>query len=159
MRRRSSLLAVSLLAVALACAGGAGNGPAYPEVLAAAAPLAPGRARLVVYRTLYTAAEGFHPEIALDGRGAGSLPEGTFLWLEAAAGPHELSLPPVASYAAFGAQMPTPPLALDLAAGTTTYVSLDGVAAAADVQPSLAIVGAARAQSDLSTLERAPAGP
>jgi len=154
VRHSAGLLAALLVALGVGCASP--NGPPYPEVAASAAALAPGQARLVLYRTLYTEIQTLHPELTVDGTAVGALPEGTFLWLDEAAGPHVLDAPLVPSYKAFGAQMPTRPVTVDLAPGTTTYVNVDVEAGTGAVIISLTLVDRARALNDLASLEQAP---
>lgn len=154
MPRLARFVAVSIMAALAACAGG--NGPPYPEVAASAAPIAAGRSRLVLYRTLYTEIQTLHPGITIDGVAAGVLPEGTFLWLEEPAGLHVVDSPPVARIEAFGAQLPTVPLSVELAPGGTTYIAVDVEAGTGQVIVSLRAVDPGRAMADLRTLEQAP---
>lgn len=148
-------VAVSLVVAFVACASSP-NGPPYPERAASAPPLAPGQARLVVYRTLYTEIQTLHPVVTVDGTAVGTLPEGTYLWLEEPAGFHVLMSPEVKRVEAFGAQLPTTPLSLELAPGSTTYVLMDVEAGTGQVVVSFTQVDEGRAMTDLPTLEQAP---
>ena len=149
-------VAVASLALLLAACATSPNGPPYPQRAASAPPIAPGQARLIVYRTLYTQIQTLHPPVTVDGTPVGVLPEGTYLWLEEPAGFHVLMSPEVKRVEAFGAQLPTTPLSLELAPGSTTYVLLDVEAGTGQVIVSFTQVDPGRAMTDLPTLEQAP---
>jgi len=149
-------VAVASLALLLAACATSPNGPPYPQRAASAPPIAPGQARLIVYRTLYTEVQTLHPVVTLDGTPVGTLPEGTYLWLEPAAGFHVLMSPEVKRVEAFGAQLPTTPLSLELAPGSTSYVMMDVEAGTGQVVVSFTPVDPGRAMTDLPTLEEAP---
>lgn len=148
--------AIVVCVVVLSACATSPNGPSYPQKAASALPLAPGQARLIVYRTLYTEIQTLHPVVTVDGVAVGTLPEGTFLWLEEPAGLHVLMSPEVKRIEAFGAQLPTTPLSLELAPGSTSYVLMDVEAGTGQVIVSFTQVDAGRAMTDLPTLEQAP---
>ena len=150
---RDALHLCALLLALAACASQ--NGPAYPDFAASAPPIAPGRARLIVYRTLYTEPQGFYAKITVDGAAVGTLPMGTWLWVDEPAGIHKVGSPLWLALSAFGNQLSTTPLEVELAPGTTSFVSVNLISTG-PVQVSLVPVGAGQAQNDLATLEMAP---
>ena len=151
MRDALRLVAAGLLGLA-ACAQ---RGPTYPVFAASAPPIAAGHARLVVYRTLYTPPQDFYAQLTVDGRPVGTLPMGTWLWVDEPAGVHRLDSPPWPTFYAFGNQLPTQPVEVALAPGATTYVSVTLISTG-PLEVSLAPVDPGRARSDLAELEMAP---
>jgi len=145
------LVAAGLLGLA-ACAQ---RGPTYPVFAASAPPIAAGHARLVVYRTLYTPPQDFYAQLTVDGRPVGTLPMGTWLWVDEPAGVHRLDSPPWPTFYAFGNQLPTKPIEVFLPPGATTFVSLS-LASTAPIEVSLAVVDPVQARSDLAKIEQAP---
>jgi len=152
VRTAVQIAAVALLAT-LACASQ--RGPVYPDFAAAAPPIAPGRARLVVYRTLYTEPMGFDAQISVDGAAVGTLPPGTWLWVDEPAGPHRVDSPLWPAYSAFGNQLPTQPVTVELPPGTTSFVSVSLISPG-PIEVGLQPVSIGQAQNDLATLEMAP---
>ena len=144
--------AAALLSLAAACAH---FGPAYPEFAASAPPIAPGSARLVVYRNEFTPPQAFQAMITVDGRAVGTLPMGTWIQVDAPAGLHRLDSPPWPAYSAFGDQLRTTPVELELAPGSTSFVSVE-LLSAGPLQVSLVPIDGAQALRDLATLEMAP---
>lgn len=153
MRIALRSITAALLCLVAACASQ--NGPKYPAFVAAAPPIAPGNARLVVYRTLFTEPQDFRAQITVDGVLVGILPMGTWLWVDRPAGLHQIDSPLWPAYSAFGDQLRTTPAQLDLAPGTMSFVSVT-LLTMDPLRVSLSPVGAGQAQSDLATLEMAP---
>ena len=142
-----------LLGLLVACAGR--GGPTYPDFAASAPPIPPGSARLVVYRTLYTQPQVFRAQISVDGAPVGTLPIGTWLWVDQPAGLRRVDSPLWPAYSAFGNQLETEPIEVDLAPGTTSFVSVT-LPTADPIRVALEPVGAGQAGRDLATLEMAP---
>ena len=153
MRHAFRVAAALLLFQITACAGR--NGPRYPDFAASAPPIAAGYARLVVYRPLFTEPQDFRAQITVDGAAVGTLPMGTYLWVDRPAGVHRIDSPLWPAYSAFGEQLRTTPIEVDLAPGATSFVSVS-LLTIAPVRVSLAPVGASQARGDLATLEMAP---
>jgi hypothetical protein len=153
MKQALRATATALLCLVAACASQ--NGPKYPDFVASAPPIAPGNARLVVYRTLFTQPQTFRAQITVDGVLVGVLPMGTWLWVDRPAGLHRIDSPLWPAYSAFGDQLRTTPAELDLAPGTTSFVSVS-LLTMDPLRVSLSPVGAGQAQGDLATLEMAP---
>jgi hypothetical protein len=152
LRDALRFVSAGLLCLAAACAQ---RGPAYPVFAAAAPPIAVGHARLVVYRTLYTPPQDFYAQVTVDGAAVGTLPMGTWLWVDEPTGSHQLDSPPWPSFYAFGNQLPTKPIEVFLAPGTTTFVEVS-FASTGPLEVSLARVDPDQARSDLAKLEMAP---
>lgn len=152
MRDALRFVATGLLGLATACAQ---RGPTYPAFAAAAPEIAAGHARLVVYRSLYTPPQDFYAQITVDGTSVGTLPMGTWLWVDEPMGPHQLGSPPWPSFYAFGNQLPTKPVEIVLNPGTTTFVEVS-LASTAPIEVSLTPVDPGRAENDLAVLEMAP---
>jgi len=153
MRHALRLSAALLLLLIAACAGQ--NGPKYPDFVASAPPIAAGQARLVVYRPLFTEPQDLRAQITVDGAAVGALPMGTYLWVDRRAGVHRIDSPLWPAYSAFGEQLRTTPIEVDLAPGTTSFVSVS-LLTMAPVRVSLAPVSASQARGDLAALEMAP---
>jgi hypothetical protein len=143
----------TLLFLAAACVSE--NGPKYPDFAASAPPIALGHARLVFYRMLFTPPQTFRAQITVDGAAVGSLPMGTWFWVDQPAGLHRLDSPLWPAYSAFGHQLRTAPVEVELASGTTSFVSVS-LLTTDPLRVSLAPVSAGQAQRDLATLEQAP---
>ena len=152
MHALRAVATAALVACALACAGP--EGIPYPQFAASAPHIALGRTRLVVYRTLYTPPENFEAQITVDGAAVGTLRMGTWLWVDQPAGLHRVDSPLWPAYSAFGDQLATKPLALELATGTTTFVSVS-VDTSGPLRVSFDVVPPDQARSDLATLEMA----
>ncbi len=151
---RQAFRAAAALLLFAACAGQ--NGPKYPVFAASAPPIAAGLARLVVYRPLFTEPQDFRAQITVDGVAVGTLPMGTYLWVDRPAGVHRIDSPLWPAYSAFGEQLRTTPVEVDLAPGSTSFVSV-GIRTITPLRVSLAPVGGGQAQTDLANLELAPA--
>src|SRR5262245_50502346 len=152
VRKALRLTAAGLLALAVACAA---SGPVYPEFVATAPPIAAGRARLVVYRHFLTEPQAFLAKITVDAAAVGTLPMGTWLWVDEVAGVHEIDSPPWPSFSAFGDQLRTEPIEVALAPGTTTFVRVN-VLTADPVRVAFAQMDPVEAQSQLAKLAMAP---
>jgi hypothetical protein len=155
---RDALRTVATMLLCLAAACASQNGPKYPDFAASAPPIALGHARLVVYRMLFTPPQEFHAQITVDGAPVGSLPTGTYLWVDQPAGLHRLDSPLWPAYSAFGEQLRTAPVEVELASGTTSFVSVS-LLTTDPLRVSLALVSAGQARRDLETLEMAPPAP
>lgn len=146
-------LAAALVGIALGCASR--NGPVYPEFAASAPPIPAGQARLVVYRTLDTEPQVFHAQISVDGGAVGTLPMGTWLWVDRPAGLHRIDSPPWPAYSAFGDQAPTRPVDVELAPGSVGFVAVNLVTTGR-LEVRLQPIDPTQARQDLATLEMAP---
>jgi len=153
MRHALRVAAALLLPLIAACASQ--NGPKYPDFVASAPPIAAGQARLVVYRPPFTEPQDFRAQIAVDGAAVGTLPMGTYLWVDRPAGVHRIDSPLWPAYSAFGEQLRTTPIEVDLAPGATSFVSVS-LPTTDPIRVSLTPVGEGQAQSDLVALEMAP---
>jgi len=145
----------AVAAILCGIAACANYGPAYPDFAASAPSIAPGNARLVVYRNMFTPPQAFTAMITVDGRAAGALPMGTWLFVDEPAGVRQVDSPLWPAYSAFGGQLRTTPIEVALAPGTTSFVSVE-LLSAGPIQVTLVPMDAADALRDLARLEMAP---
>jgi hypothetical protein len=150
--RRGPSLIVALLGGALACA----SGPSYREIAPTLAPLAAGQGRLVLYMTQAAEVGSFLPTLTVDGLPVGRLRVNTFRSVDRPAGPHEVGVQMEPYLSAFGNQAPTPPRAVDVEAGETSYLEVLVLADAAGIQVLLRPHEAAEAERELAPLVEAP---
>jgi hypothetical protein len=125
--------AATLVLAALACAHPAGPRRSLQEQT----PIAPGAARLVIYRTTATDAPSFYPRVQVDDAVVGKLGMGSFVWVDRTPDWHSVGVVRGRFESAFGEQSPARPFAVMLAPGETTYVELQVLVLGTTIQANL----------------------
>jgi len=148
---RSAVVAAGLLCAALACA----SGPPRPQGTAWLPALAPGQGRLILYHTNDTDITLFHPQLSVDGEPVGELPVGTFLYVDRPPGVHEIGVLKQPNVSAFGGQAPTPPVAIQLVPGETSYMRFNVLSSPVWINSTLTPMDPEVAQHNLATLHPA----
>ena len=152
MLRTSPLRHAIAAALLFACA----TGTPYAQYAASPPALAAGNGRILIYMT--TQQNDFRVALSLDGQTLGTIQPATFFYLDRPAGTHVVALPPPPHVDTFSQQAPTPPVTVDLAPGTVSYVEVSVNWTPGQVTAVLAPADASTAQAELQKLDLVPPG-